>query len=226
MKNILIASALATLFLVACEEDDTSIDAKNIYQGYELEYNAQENETVARAFFKKKDKTGEFIALDGGAQVRVNDTLLRRDAQSMAAYYTKFNGFVDTNYYEYASKTGNIYTNEFHLSNVNEISFSSDTGPFNMMSDYNVVWNGPPVAENEAVILQIGYEGGSIINKTVNETGSTKVQLEDKDLMEVGRGEAQMAIYRIKEQQLENTNEAGGRMQLIYSSGLVPVTIE
>ncbi|MCF8308214.1 MAG: hypothetical protein K9I68_04310 [Bacteroidales bacterium] len=227
MKNLLIVSVLAMLFFTACEDDENAtIDAKNYYQGYELEYSEVENKTTARAYFRKKDETGEFLPLENGAEVKVNDSLLTRDAQSLAIYYTEFSGFVDTNYYEYADKEGNMYTNEFHLSEVDEIGFLSGTGPFNLTSDYDIKWEGPPVGDNETIFFRIGYEKGEIITLKANKEGATQVYLEEKDLMQLGKGEAQMVIYRVLEQPVENTNEAGGRMHLIYSSGLVPVRIE
>ncbi len=227
MKKLIFALVIGSLFFTACQDDEeTSVDAKNYYQAYELEYNAAENETIARAFFKKKDPEGEFLELTNGAEIRVNETLLSRDTESSAAYYTSFNGLVDTNYFEYADKNGTVYTNEFYLSDVTPIGFTPNTGPFNVFSSYDVEWDGPPVRENEAVYFQIGYEGGGVQTIKIDKVGENSIDLEDKVLMEVGRGDAQMVIYRVIQQTLEDTNEAGGRIQMLYSSGLVPVTIE
>lgn len=227
MKKLLFASVLGLLFATACiKQDDTTADAKNYYQAYEVEYNAAENKTITRAFFRKNDENGEFLELTNGAEVRVNGETLSRDSDNSATYYATFNGHVDTNYYEYADKDGNIYTNEFYLSEVEPIDFLSNPGPFNMFSNYKVSWDGPPVGENETVIFQIGYEDGKVKTITVNKEGTDYVDLDDKILMEVGPGEARMKIFRLIEQSLKDTNEAGGRVQLIYSTGLVPVTIE
>jgi len=227
MKKLIFAISFGLLFVTACQDDEeTSVGAKNYYQAYELEYNAAENETIARAFFKKKDPQGEFLELTNGAEIRVNGTILSRDTESSAAYYTSFNGLVDSTTYEYADKNGNVYTNEFYLSEVDPIGFTPGTGPFNMFSSYDVEWDGPPVRENETVYFQIGYEGGRVKTIKIDKVGTDFIDLEDKILMEVGRGNAQMVIYRVIQHPLEDTNEAGGRIQLLYSSGLVPVTIE
>ena len=228
MKNLLIIPILAILFFTACEDDEnTSIDAQNYYQDYELEYRANIDKTIARAYFKNKNQSGSIIPLKDEGQVVVNNTPLTRDSESLAIYYTAFDGFVDTCYYEYTDKNGNIYANEFYLSQVNEIGFPQDTiGPFDMTTDYDIEWEGAPISRNETVLLQIGYEGNSIVNKKLEEGGATSIRLESQDLQEVGKREAQIVISRIKEQRLGESNEAGGRMQLIYSSGLKPVIIE
>lgn len=227
MKKLIFALSFGLLFFTGCQEDnETSVDAKNFYQAYELEYNAAENETIARAFFKKKDPQGEFLELTNGAEIRVNGTILSRDTESSAAYYTSFNGMVDSTSFEYADKNGNVYTNEFYLSDVDPIGFTQGTDSFSMFSSYDLPWDGPPVRENEAVYFQIGYEGGTVKTIKVDEVGADFIDLEDKILMEVGRGDAQMVIYRVVQHSLADTNEAGGRIQLLYSSGLVPVTIE
>jgi len=227
MKKLLFASVLGLLFATACiKQDDTTVDAKNYYQAYEVEYNVAKNKTITRAFFRKNDNSGEFLELTNGAEVRVNGEILSRDSDNSATYYATFNGHVDTNYYEYADKVGNIYTNEFYLSEVDPIGFLANEGPYNMFSNYEVEWNGPPVRENETVIFQIGYQDGNVKTITINNVGTDYVDLNSRDLMEVGAGNAQMKIFRMIEHPLEDTNEAGGRVQLIYSSGLVPIEIK
>lgn len=227
MRNLLFIVAAGMLFLTACQEDDNpTVNAKNYYQAYELEYNSLEGETIARAFFKEKDATGQFLPLDDGAEVRVNGEKLEQESDLDATYKTTFPGQVDTARYEYADKDGNVYTNEFYMDDVAPIDFSPNTGPFNMFSSYDITWDGAPVQENEKVVFQLGRTNGGMINVIVDEVGANSFVLEDRDLMEVGKGQAKMALYRVEQSPLDDTNEAGGRMQLIHATGLVSVTIE
>lgn len=225
-RTWLVLTVAALFSLPACEENgNISIDANDYFQIIELEYNRLEQTTTARAFFKEKDKDGEAIILDEGGEIRVNNTLLTQEKEGSATYITSFDNYIDTNYVDYADKEGNLYTNEIHLSDIDPIYFPVNVGPFNILRDQTINWKGPPLSEGEVVIFQMGHLGSNSIQKTIKEEGANSIKLSNNDLIQVGEGQAKMIIYRISKQSLENTTEAGGMVQLFYTSGLTTIEL-
>jgi hypothetical protein len=149
---LIILTGLLT-HLTSCKSEPSSdVNQDKIYTEYELFYDANQDKTYARAWFKFSNITGTLLELASPSKVTFNGDVLTFN--STLAYYEK----------EYAGKISSgtfVWTNTDGVSKTNSISMTTIDYPttgldtIHQDSSYELHWVGDSLSANQHVILTV-----------------------------------------------------------------------
>lgn len=201
-------------FFTSCEtENSADVNQDRIFTAYRLQYDADEDITVASARFRFGGHTGTLLELTDPSTISVNGE--NPGYNSALAYYSKnFSGLLSEAEFLWTDTEGISYQNTITL---RTIAFP-ETDTIARDASYEFFWQGEPLDSNEYVTLRITDVSGEQTGVFTNNTpGSTSVILSKNDLQELLPGEARAELIRGISADAPESPAAGGLLSGLYS---------
>lgn len=180
MKIKFVLLVAFVVFFSSCERENSSdVNQDRIFTIYGLVYEANQDVTYARAWFRFGHALGTLLELTQPSYVRFNTENL--GFQNAFAYYEKrMSGKVASGTFHWEDYDGNKFENAITITS---IAFPSALTEIEGGKSFELSWEGSPIAEDSYVAVTINgdFEGdGTIIwEKAV---GSTSITIPKSEL--------------------------------------------
>lgn len=217
MKPIVTLTILTSLFfMTSCKrEDSKNVAQDQIYMDYYLNYSSDDGQTSATAIFREGNSDGKKIELSYPARVKFNTEWLSWKKYS-GTYEGSIGGKQLTGSFSYSDLDENTYTN--NGMDVPTIDLPVGLSSISRSGDFFLPWIGDAVRTGEVVEVEITQHDKKKedVSWTVSTTNSTYIVLNEKKLLDLDPGQAEITIRRIRTQSLPIATDAGGRMTCSY----------
>jgi len=206
------------------ESDEVKQD--RIFCLYEIEYQAERNETYVRAQFSVRNENGSKLELSEPSQVKFGNDVLLFDSQ-FRYYQRVYTGRRDTGTFVWRDTEDNMYYNFADMSQSDlTIGFPIVFSNISQGSDYSFVWQGAPVAANQTVTLNLEsspyvIDGGhdqDIITIIADEEDANNLTIRQRDMSDIIFGEYRATLSRSQSNAAEVATDAGGTVRTKYSA--------
>jgi len=149
---LVIIAGIAT-HLTSCKSEPSSdVNQDKIYTEYELYYDANQDKTYARAWFKFSNITGTLLELASPSEVTFNGDVLTFN--STLAYYEKeYAGKISSGTFVWTDTQGITKTNSISMTTIDYPAVMPDTIPQD--NSYALFWVGDSLSANHHVILTV-----------------------------------------------------------------------
>lgn len=223
-RYLLFLPALLLTLLTGClREDSENVNQDRIWAHYEMFYDANEDITYARATFRFGHAAGTKLDLTEPSEVRFNgDPIPFREG--LAYYEEDYAGFVDAGTFEFQDLNDNIYINDV---SINTIEFPADFGPIDQNASFDLIWDGDPLQNHEAVSVWLnGINEGDAQLFLEGSEGAAGILLGMDNLQELPVGTTSAVIERTYAPPIQEGTEVGGLINGRYRGTSVDVEIE
>lgn len=182
MKISSLVTFCCALLLISCrKENSEKIDQKDIYTSYQVIYDADQNRTYSRAWFRVNNSGGEFLKLSDKSELTVNGGSFDYIG-NYSWYEKKQSGKLATHNFSYKDLDGNLYTNNLVLAD--SISFPLSIDTIYQDSTTFIQWLGEPLAADEKVRLTV-FDSTTLATNipvlTIDSVGKNGVYIESNN---------------------------------------------
>jgi hypothetical protein len=214
MRNLSFFALTFLLFLASCAREKSSdVNQDRIHTTYELFYNANEDITYARAWFRFGNATGTLLELSDPSQVSFEGEKLTFN-KVLAYYEKKFVGLKASGSFTFEDTEGNAYQNAV---SIHEIGFGALPDSISRTTALSIPFSGGEVLENEVVGVWINgeNEGDAQAALTIDQ-GSNEVIVPADKMEKIGAGPGKIYMDRRFTPQIVEAPGAGGITTGVY----------
>ncbi len=218
---------IATL-LIACgggREDSSDVNQSRIYTEYEVFYNANDDVSHVIARFRFGGPFGTLLELTptSGASVSFNGDPLSYSV-FWAAHHREYAGNITSGTFIYTNADGQVYTNSVPAGS--SIGFPDGFSSINRSQAQTLVWQGTPLAPNDAVGVFVGsWAWGDDALFFNDSDGATSIVMGVNQLSNLPLGTAVVYMDRWNEIDLQEGTPEGGRIRYKYRGENAVVTV-
>lgn len=215
-------AVMAVLFFTACKrEESINIDQERIYSNYSFEYDADNNQSVAKATFRLDNSGGKKIQLTYPARIEFNGQGLSYRSALGDYSLTNFGNEI-SGQFKYSNNDGAVFSNSIDELASIELPFGLTS--ISQNGNFFLPWQGDALKSGETVRVKISTVG---ISRTFTTTAvsANHILLDENSLKALVPGDATIQIERESYKSLEQSNLSGGRITTTYKSRKMFITI-
>ncbi|MBL7825745.1 MAG: hypothetical protein JNJ57_03885 [Saprospiraceae bacterium] len=200
--------AFTALLFASCQTEQSSdVNQDRIFTQYELLYNANEDITYARAWFRFGNATGTLLELSAPSQVEIDGQALNFVAL-LGYYEKKIAGLNSSGTFRWEDAEGKVFENTI---TINPIDFGAGLDTIARNAALEIPFTGAPLAEHEIVGVWINGENEGDAQAAVTiENGATAIIVAANKLANVGAGPGKIYMDRRFTPPLSESTSAGG----------------
>ena len=225
MQKLLVSSAfLLAIAFTSCQvEKSSNVNQKRIFTQYELFYNANEDITYARAWFRFGNAGGTLLELDAPSKVSFEGETLSF-VQLLGYYEKKFAGLKTAGTFHWEDTEGAAYDNDVTIRN---IKFGALPDSVSRASAFTIPWTGDPLIADEVAGVWINgeNEGDAQVAITIEQGANAIIVPADK-MSKLGAGPGKIYMERRYAPALSNATEAGGSGTGVYRAKTAAVVFQ
>lgn len=217
----------ALLTLLGCGSDEPQIDLTQIYQDYQVLYDAGRDSTFVLAGYWIG---GSQVFLSANAETVANGVALDFIPQLDHSYEAGFAGRVRTLTITYQDDAGATYPQVIDLTQLDSIDISLDS--MALSTAHRLSWRGGHVGPGEEVLLEVyaatpprDYYNYSGIRIAQPLAGDSLLTIAPTTFDALGPGRRAYTLTRTQLRPLSVTAAAGGQLRLSYGTGIRPVVL-
>lgn len=212
--TLFILSICSILFTTACQrESSADVNQDRIYTHYELFYNANEDITYARAWFRFGSITGTQLELAAPSEVTFEGDKLAFN-KVLAFYEKQYPGLKSTGKFHWEDTEGKAFDNTV---TIHAIDFGVVPDSIARTSALTIPWTGDALGADEAVGTWINGENEGDAQAAITiETGATALIVPLNKLEKVGAGPGKIYLERRSAPALAEATGAGGYGAGVY----------
>src|SRR6056297_2774101 len=176
MNRILTSITVVLLIGITtgCKDEEPEGENKNVWAYQRLVYDADEDQTYARATFRYDNINGQAIELVPEASITFNGNILNWSSATLT-HETQLDGLVESGTFTYTASDGNTYSNTIAVPS--PIGFPPELDELFVDSTYVLNWTGEVLEPNERVELILTADNTSGVEQefTAQGEGETSV---------------------------------------------------
>ena len=227
---ILFSTLTILLFISSCVSNETAnsdtVKQTEIYQGYNITYNAGEKELSADATFRFGGSAGTTLILNSPAGVTFNDEAMAMGKSIFSGTFYEINKQVNFNNgfkFIYTDTDKKVYTNK---ASIETIEFDNAPTKASLKEGFTISWKGKSLGNNETVYLSI--EDKNSFNKSIstNIAGTNEIKVTSTDLKDLKPGSVNLTLIREISSSLNEATHLGGKLHIKYISCKTGINIE
>ena len=214
MRYLTFLSLLLLLSTTACQRESSGdVNQDRIFTQYELFYNADEDITYARAWFRFGNATGTLLQLASPSQVSFAGDVIPFNGV-LAYYEKKYAGLKTSGAFHWEDTEGHVFDNSIALK---AIAFGAIPDSIARTGAFSIPWTGDPLGANEIAGVWINGENEGDAQAAVTiETGATAVIVGADKIGKVGAGPGKIYLERRYTPALQDATGAGGSISGVY----------
>lgn len=225
-------SIFLLFFLVSCASTDVEeskfVSQNRIYQNYRVEIDENRQSSRASATFRFGGSTGTTLSLSDESSITLNQSKLNGKQEMFSGMvYSKSNVKSEDNNYTFVftDTEKNTYRN---LVSIQPLKFGKAPKVIDKTSSYKIYWDGSPLGPNEKIELSLkhGKDQFSTILWTSTMQGTNSIEIGSDKLKDANPGLGNLRLRRVITPPLQEGTEVNGKVTGVYSSLVIPVTIE
>lgn len=218
MRYTLSILAICSILLSsACQrESSADVNQDRIHTHYELFYNANEDITYARAWFRFGSITGTQLELASPSEVSFDGAKLSFN-KLLAFYEKKIPGLKKSGVFHWEDTDGKAFDNTV---TIHEIGFGALADSIGRTTALTIPWTGDPLGTDEVVGTWINGENEGDAQAAITiENGATALIVPLDKISKVGAGPGKIYLERRSSPALTEVTGAGG-----YGAGVYRAT--
>ncbi len=232
MKKLILTlfTSAILFFLPACVSNETAnsdtVKQSEIYQSYNVTYDAGDLELSASAFFRFGGAAGTTLSLVKPSNITFNGTEMAMGKNIFSGTFYETDQQVTTSgsyTFIFIDTDNKTYTN---TANIAPLEISEYPSEFKKGDGLKVKWKGKPVQQDETIYLSL--EGKEYINcsSSTNIVGTNTVDISPDLLKDLKPGDANIVLKREKKSSLAQATHLGGSLTITYIAKKVGVKVE
>jgi hypothetical protein len=224
MRYLFFFSILTALCFSSCaREESADVNQKRIHTTYELYYNADEDVTYARAWFRFGNGTGTLLQLSDPSQVTFEGDKLVFNGL-LAFYEKKYAGLKTAGKFVFEDTEGTSYENSI---DVRPISFGTLPDSIARTAAFSVPFAGGALATNEVIGLWANGENEGDAQAAITfETGTNSVIVPADKMALIGAGPGKLYMDRRFVPTIGEAPDAGGFISGVYRAKTASVVFK
>ncbi|HWN68838.1 MAG TPA: hypothetical protein VNM90_14470 [Haliangium sp.] len=227
--------ALPLMFLAAlslgaddagCQSEASSdVNQDRIYTSYWVVYDAETDQTFARAQFRFGSGIGTTLELSDGAEVTFNGEVMPFNAL-LDWHEAIFAGRVEKGLFEYIDVAGNVYVNEVPV--IDDAALGDVPDTLSADSSFSLVWEGTPLGSDEMIEILLAHDANrfDFARWEQRGVGTSSIVLSRDGLISVEPGNAVLQLRRWHDYKPAEAPEAGGKLTTTFHTTELPVILE
>ncbi|MBN8677004.1 MAG: hypothetical protein J0M29_02195 [Chitinophagales bacterium] len=215
MRYFLFSLTLSIVLLAtSCQrESSADVNQDRIFTHYELFYNANEDITYARAWFRFGSITGTLLELADPSVVSFEGDKLSFN-KVLAFYEKQYAGFKSSGTFKWEDTDGKVFENTVVI---NEIAFGAIPDSIARNAAFTIPWTGAALGDNEAAGVWINGENEGDAQAAITiENGATALIVPADKMAKVGAGPGKIYLERRSAPALLEVTGAGGYGAGVY----------
>lgn len=215
--TLFILSICSILIATSCQrESSADVNQDRIFTHYELFYNANEDITYARAWFRFGSITGTQLELASPSEVTFEGDKLSFN-KLLAFYEKKYAGLKTSGTFIWEDTEANVFTNTV---TINPIDFGVMPDSIARNAALTIPWTGDALGTDEVVGTWINGENEGDAQAAITiETGTNQLIVPANKMSQVGAGPGKIYLERRSAPALVSVTGAGG-----YGAGVYRAT--
>ncbi|MDX1911362.1 MAG: hypothetical protein SFV22_07745 [Saprospiraceae bacterium] len=211
---LFILTLCSILMTTACKRESSGdVNQDRIFTHYELFYNANEDITYARAWFRFGSLTGTLLELAAPSEVSFEGDVLAFN-NVLAFYEKKYPGLKTSGKFRWEDTEGNVFENTITM---NAIDFGAVPDTVSRNAAFAIPWTGAALGADEAVGTWINGENeGDAQAALTIETGATQLIVPANKMSQVGAGPGKIYLERRFAPAMSQVTGAGGYGAGVY----------
>lgn len=203
--------------ITSCKNEEPEGENFNVWAYQKLVYNAESDQTYARATFRYNGMNGSLFQLVSEASITFNGTSLDW-INSTSRYEKQFDGLVESGTFAYTDGEGNVYSNTINVPS--SIDFEPGLDSLSLDEDYEFNWTGEALEAGERVELTLSAENtnGEEQLFTAEGEGEFGIFIPASHLDNLGIGTTDMYLEKIFVPSDFTPPPAGGILESRYQS--------
>jgi hypothetical protein len=212
--TLFILSVFSILMTTSCQrESSADVNQDRIFTHYELFYNANEDITYARAWFRFGSITGTQLELAAPSVVSFEGDNLSFN-KVLAFYEKQYPGKKTSGKFHWEDTEGKVFENTL---NINAIDFGPMPDSIGRTTALTIPWTGNALGADEAVGAWINGENEGDAQAAITiENGSTALIVPLNKIEKVGAGPGKIYLERRFSPALQEVTGAGGYGAGVY----------
>jgi hypothetical protein len=211
--TLFVLSLPIILAITSCQrESSADVNQDRIFTHYELFYNANEDITYARAWFRFGSITGTQLELAAPSEVSFDGDKLAFN-KVLAFYEKKYPGLKTSGMFRWEDTEGKSFENTIFI---NSIDFGAVPDSVARNVAFSIPWTGAALGTDEVVGVWINGENEGDAQAAITiETGATALIVPADKMGKVGAGPGKIYLERRSSPALAEVTGAGG-----YGAGI------
>ncbi|MFM9985309.1 MAG: hypothetical protein ACKVOK_08770 [Flavobacteriales bacterium] len=216
--NYILIAAVAIAFTSCTRESSDSVDQDKIWVKYELEYDANEDVTKARAEFRFGGAFGTKLELSSPATIKFNGSAVPFNS-TFAFYEKEIPGLVTEGTFVYQDVDGNTFTND--TPDMRSVAFPAGDITVVGGSDYVMPFVGTAISGGDIVTL--------VLNDKIfatSQSGATSITLGGVQTAEITAGPYIGYMYRTVSATPAMATGEGGLIWVTHKAANKAITVQ
>ncbi|MGM0651025.1 MAG: hypothetical protein ACQES1_11040 [Bacteroidota bacterium] len=204
------------IYFSACRrEDSIDVNQDRIYTRYEMNYNANAEETTAKAIFRLGGQHDSKLKLSDGSSIEFNEETLSYNG--IYAYYENtYSEFINEGEFRFEDLEDNVYTNSVDIITAD---FPEEMDTIVKDSTYELFWDGDPLTAGEKITLTIdGPLESDAKMFHVSEEGAESIELSESETSTLSSGATILELERKYESENIDAPSVGGKIISTYKA--------
>lgn len=214
MRYLTIFSLFVLFSATSCQRESSGdVKQDRIFTQYELFYNANEDITYARAWFRFGNATGTLLELASPSEVTFEGDKLAFNGV-LAYYEKKYAGLKSSGTFHWEDTEGHTFDNTI---TVKPIAFGALPDSIARNAALTIPFTGDPLGTNEVAGVWINGENeGDAQAALTIETGTSSIIVGLDKISKVGAGPGKIYMERRYSPTLTDATSAGGTISGVY----------
>jgi hypothetical protein len=214
MRNAIFILSLFSILTTACQrESSADVNQDRIFTHYELFYNANEDVTYARAWFRFGNATGTLLELADPSVVTFEGDKLTFN-KVLAYYEKKYAGLKSSGKFRWEDTEAKVFENNL---TVNNIAFGALPDSVSRATAFSIPWTGDALGSDEIVGVWVNGENEGDAQAAITiETGASAIIVPADKMSKIGAGPGKIYLERRFAPALTEATGAGGYGAGIY----------
>jgi hypothetical protein len=231
VKNIvLLFSSLVFSFFCACVSNETAnsdtVKQTEIYQNYNITYDAGDMELSASASFRFGGSAGTTLNLVKPSQVTFDGAEMAMGKNILSGTFYESNQQTDPSKsytFIFTDTENKTYTN---TASIEPLEISEYPSSINKSEGFKVSWTGSPIQNGEKVYLSLEGADMSNCSASTEMIDANSIDITPEMLKDMKPGNANITLKREISNSLKNATHLGGNIDITYISKKVSVKVE
>ena len=225
MQKLLVFSALIlTICFTSCQvENSSDVNQNRIFTHYELFYNANEDITYARAWFRFGNATGTLVDLTSPSEVNFGRETLAF-VKLLGYYEKKMAGYKASGTFHWEDTEGNAFDNAV---TIHPIAFGSLADSVARTAAFDIPWTGDALGNDEVVGVWINGENeGDAQAALTFEMGASSIIVPADKMAKIGAGPGKIYMDRRNSPEITDVTGAGGTAAGVYRAKTLDIVFK
>ncbi|PIE99157.1 MAG: hypothetical protein CR961_01330 [Polaribacter sp.] len=216
MKNLFLKLSIATILslFISCVDSNDIKPETPIFQNYSLYHNKNNNSCFALANFRLHKENGTILEIRGNDKIKLTCNGQKTGFSLVGSIWNLDDCKTGANF-SFTKENGDTFKNTIKMSDLRDIDIPKSFTGLKIGENYEFKWVGKPIQEDETLEIHIEQRDDkskligaeTIISRMIN---SETIEIKKEQLSKFTKGKATFKLTRIREFEIQETDQDAG----------------